>query len=78
MTDSNKGNERNTGNECKASFGATMKAVFWSFLGIRKRSDYEKDSASLNPVHVVIAGLIGVMLFIGVLIALVKFAVSGH
>ncbi|HEX8613013.1 MAG TPA: DUF2970 domain-containing protein [Telluria sp.] len=62
----------------KASFGATMKAVFWSFLGIRKRSDYEKDSASLNPVHVVIAGLIGVMLFIGVLIALVKFAVSGH
>jgi hypothetical protein len=53
-----------------------MKAVFWSFLGIRKRSDYEKDSASLNPVHVVIAGLIGVMLFIGVLVALVKFAVS--
>ncbi|ATQ74422.1 hypothetical protein CR152_07790 [Massilia violaceinigra] len=64
------------GNEHKASFGATMKAVFWSFLGIRKRSDYEKDSASLNPVHVVFAGLIGVMLFIGVLVALVKFAVS--
>lgn len=70
--------ELNQGPERKASFGATMKAVFWSFLGIRKRSDYEKDSASLNPVHVVIAGLIGVMLFIGVLIALVKFAVSGH
>ena len=59
-----------------ASFGATMKAVFWSFLGIRKRSDYEKDSASLNPVHVIIAGLIGVVLFIGVLILLVRVAVS--
>ncbi|NHZ88058.1 DUF2970 domain-containing protein [Massilia sp. CCM 8733] len=70
MTDKHQAPERN------ASFGATMKAVFWSFLGIRKRSDYEKDSASLNPVHVVIAGLIGVMLFIGVLVALVKFAVS--
>ncbi|NHZ39727.1 DUF2970 domain-containing protein [Massilia aquatica] len=70
MSDEHKGPERN------ASFGATMKAVFWSFLGIRKRSDYEKDSASLNPVHVIIAGLIGVMLFIGVLVALVKFAVS--
>ena len=60
----------------KASFGATMKAVFWSFFGIRKRSDYEKDSANLNPVHVIIAGLIGVALFIGVLIVLVRFAVS--
>ncbi len=60
----------------KASFRDTMKAVFWSFLGIRKRSDYEKDSASLNPVHVIIAGLIGVMLFIGVLIMLVRLAVA--
>jgi hypothetical protein len=62
--------------ERKASFGATMKAVLWSFLGIRKRSDYEKDSASLNPIHVIIAGLIGVLVFIGVLIVLVRIAVS--
>ncbi len=62
--------------ERNASFGATMKAVFWSFFGIRKRSDYEKDSASLNPVHVIIAALIGVALFIGVLVLLVKVAVS--
>jgi hypothetical protein len=62
--------------ERKASFGATMKAVFWSFFGIRKRSDYEKDAGSLNPVHVVFAGLIGVALFIGVLIVLVRIAVS--
>ena len=70
MNDVNKGSER------KASFGATMKAVFWSFLGIRKRSDYESDSAKLNPVHVIIAGLVGVAIFIGVLVMLVKFAVS--
>ena len=62
--------------ERKASFGATMKAVLWSFLGIRKRSDYEKDSASLNPIYVIIAGLIGVMLFIGLLIMLVRVAVA--
>ena len=60
----------------KASFGATMKAVFWSFFGIRKRSDYEHDSANLNPVHLVIAALIGVALFIGVLVALVRIAVA--
>ncbi|MDP3672314.1 MAG: DUF2970 domain-containing protein [Telluria sp.] len=60
----------------KASFGATMKAVFWSFFGIRKRRDYEHDSANLNPVHVIIAALIGAALFIGTLIMLVRFAVS--
>ena len=68
--------ELKQGGQRKASFGATMKAVCWSFLGIRKRSDYEKDSANLNPVHVIIAGLIGVLLFIGVLVVLVRIAVS--
>jgi hypothetical protein len=60
----------------KASFGATMKAVFWSFFGVRKRKDYEHDAAHLNPVHVIIAALIGVLLFIGVLVTVVKIAVS--
>jgi amino acid transporter len=60
----------------KASFGATMKAVFWSFFGIRKRSDYEHDSANLNPLHLILAALIGVLLFIGVLVMLVKIATS--
>ncbi len=60
----------------KASFGATMKAVFWSFFGIRKRSDYEKDAAQLNPVHLIIAGLIGALIFIGVLVTVVKFVVA--
>jgi hypothetical protein len=62
--------------ERKASFGATMKAVFWSFFGIRKRSDYEHDSANLNPVHLIIAGLLGAALFIGVLVVLVRIAVA--
>jgi hypothetical protein len=60
----------------KASFGATMKAVFWSFFGIRKRSDYERDSSNLNPLHVVVAGVLGAALFILVLVMVVKFAVA--
>ncbi len=60
----------------KASFAATMKAVFWSFFGIRKRRDYESDAAQLNPVHLVIAALIGVAVFIGVLVTLVHIAVG--
>ncbi|MBX9870216.1 MAG: DUF2970 domain-containing protein [Burkholderiaceae bacterium] len=58
------------------SFFATLKAVFWSFLGIRKKSDYEKDAAKLNPIHVVIAGLIGAGIFITILITIVKSVVA--
>ncbi|MEO8299681.1 MAG: DUF2970 domain-containing protein [Burkholderiales bacterium] len=53
-----------------------MKAVAWSFLGIRRGKDYDRDVQQLNPVHVVIAGIVGALLFIGVLIALVNW-VSG-
>jgi hypothetical protein len=70
MDESGKPHER------KASFGATMKAVFWSFFGVRKKKDYEHDSAHLNPIHVIIAALIGVALFIGVLVTVVRIAVS--
>ncbi|MFZ6719152.1 DUF2970 domain-containing protein [Undibacterium sp. Ji49W] len=60
----------------KASFLATMKAVFWSFLGIRKKNDYEQDAAQLNPVHVIIAGIIGALIFIATLIVIVKHVVA--
>lgn len=60
----------------KASFGATMKAVFWSFFGIRKKSDYEKDAQQLNPVYVIIAGLIGALIFIATLLFIVKSVVG--
>jgi hypothetical protein len=60
----------------KASFGKTMKAVFWSFFGVRKKQDYEHDAAHLNPVHLIIAALIGLAVFIGVLVAVVRIAVS--
>jgi hypothetical protein len=53
----------------------TIKAVAWSFLGIRKGSDYQQDMARLNPVHVILAGIIGALLFVVSLIALVNWVV---
>ena len=62
--------------ERKASFVATIKAVFWSFFGVRKRSDYESDAANLNPVHVIIAGIIGAILFILILMTIVRVVLA--
>lgn len=60
----------------KASFGATVEAVFWSFFGVRKKSDYEQDAAQLNPVHVIVAGVIGALIFIVTLLLIVKSVVA--
>ena len=60
----------------KGSFFGTLKAVFWSFFGVRRKNDYEQDAAQLNPVHVIIAGIIGALIFIATLILIVKAVVA--
>lgn len=59
-----------------SSFVRTVKAVLWSFVGLRSRSDYEKDREQLKPVHIVVAGLAGVVIFVGGLIFLVTWVVG--
>jgi hypothetical protein len=60
----------------KGSFLQTMRAVAWSFFGVRKSSEYEKDLNQLNPVHVVIAGVLSALLFIAGLLAIVNWVLS--
>ena len=49
-----------------------FKAVFWSFFGVRRRADYEKDTQSLKPQHVIAAGLVSAAVFVLLLFGLVK------
>jgi hypothetical protein len=51
-------------------------AVFWSFFGVRKRRDYDADAQSLTPVQVIIAGLIGAVVFVLTLMLLVFLALQ--
>ena len=60
----------------KASVLQVAKTVFWSFLGIRKRRDYEADSVELKPQQVIVAGLIGAVIFVAGLILLVRLVIS--
>lgn len=61
----------------KGSFLRTAKLVFWSFAGLRARSESELDVEQLNPVHIIVMGLLGVALLVGVLIAVATFVVAG-
>ncbi|HQR83601.1 DUF2970 domain-containing protein [Polynucleobacter sp. es-EL-1] len=60
----------------KSSFLQSMVAVLWAFLGVRKKSGLQEDVASLSFVHIIIAGVIGAMIFMGVLLLIVKAVVS--
>jgi len=60
----------------KASPLQVAKAVFWSFLGIRKRRDYEADSVQLKPHQVIVAGLIGAAILVLSLILLVRLVIG--
>jgi hypothetical protein len=60
----------------KASLRQTISAVAWSFFGVRRGKDHESDMAKLNPVHVLIAGVLGAALFVLVLVLLVRWVIS--
>ena len=60
----------------KPSILRTVKAVAWSFVGIRRNSDYQEDQGRLNPFHVIAVALVGVALFVGVLVLLVNWVVA--
>lgn len=58
----------------KASFLDTVKAVLAGAAGIRRKVDHERSP--LNPVHLVVAAVIFVALFIFALLTVVKIVLS--
>lgn len=57
-------------------FISSMLAVFASFFGVRSRKNFDQDIKKLNPFHLMLAGFIGVFLFVGALILVVRWVVS--
>jgi hypothetical protein len=56
------------------NFVQTVKAVLWSFIGIRKRSELEEDlGGRLNPFAVIAVALVLVVLFVAALVTLVHY-----
>jgi len=52
------------------SFLDTLKTVLAGAVGIRRRAEHER--AQINPVHLVIAAVLFVLLFIGTLVTIVR------
>ena len=58
----------------RASFLDSVKTVLSGFIGIRRKADHE--NARLNPVHVVIAAVVFVLLFIATLVTIVRIVTA--
>ena len=58
----------------KPTFVQTVKTVLAGAIGIRRRAEHER--APLNPVHLAVAAVIFVVLFIFTLLAIVKIVIS--
>ncbi|MGW8391393.1 DUF2970 domain-containing protein [Pseudoduganella sp. HUAS MS19] len=58
------------------SFGETMLAIAWSFIGLRRRSDFERDVGALRPGYVIAGGLIAASCLAGILLFAVSMATS--
>jgi hypothetical protein len=58
----------------RASFVDTVKTVLAGAIGIRRKADHER--APLNPVHLVIAGVLFAVLFVFTLLTIVKIVLS--
>ncbi len=58
----------------KSSFLDTVKTVLAAAAGIRRKADH--DRAPLNPVHLVIAGVLFAVLFIFTLLTVVRIVLS--
>jgi hypothetical protein len=60
----------------RGSLWQTVKAVSWSFFGVRRSADHAEDVSRLNPVHVVIVGLVLAAVFVLGLVALVNWVIG--
>lgn len=53
------------------SFLSTMGAIGWSFIGLRRKKDFDEDIGRMNPFYVIIGALIATGLFIALLLTIV-------
>jgi preprotein translocase subunit Sec61beta len=60
----------------KGSLWRTIVAVGWSFLGIRKSSEFQEDIAKITPQHILGVGLVAGLLFVAGLMLIVNLVVA--
>ena len=53
-----------------------VKTVLFGAMGVRRKADHERQTQPVNPVYLIVAGVIFAALFVLTLIAIVRIVVS--
>ena len=56
----------------RASVIETVRVVAWSFIGIRRRADHDRDAVHLHPLGVIGVGIGMAAIFVLTLVAIVR------
>jgi hypothetical protein len=59
-----------------ASLWRSIRTVAWSFLGVRKNSEFQEDLARVSPFHIIAVGIAGALIFVLGLVVLVNWVVA--
>ena len=57
------------------SLWRSFKALAWALLGVRKGSEWHKDAAHIQPLHIVLVGVVAIFAFVLLLIGIVNWVV---
>ena len=60
----------------RGSLLRTVRAVAWSFFGVRKSRDLERDVSELKPLHVIVVGIAVAAAFVIALVLLVNWVIA--
>ena len=53
-----------------------VKTVLFGALGVRRKTDHERQTQPVNPVYLIVAGVVFAALFVLTLIVIVRIVVS--
>jgi hypothetical protein len=55
-----------------ATFGKVLRAVFWSFFGVRRGDAMRRDLVTIRPHQVIIVGILMAAAFVATLLIIVR------
>jgi hypothetical protein len=58
------------------NFLRSVRTVAWAFLGLRKRSGHDDDLNRIGPAHLIVAGLLGGLIFVLLLLLAVRLVTA--
>ncbi len=59
------------------SLGHSLKSVSWCLRGIRNSSTHRADVERVSPTTIVVAALLTLLVFVGLLVAVVRWVAAG-